>query len=233
MDLHDYADWTGDIYALTETATCILDRISSQSSLHRAPTKRLVQHYQNVGTIERAPLNGRRSVFEYRHLLQAIATRVLLDDGWKLPKIAEFTSSATNEALLSAIDPTAARSSDRPSPDRPLPDLLAPDPVLQDRASPPPSSDARSALDLVARLKRDSGIQDPVMLTAYQARIQPSASGPKRATARPSMTSLRPTAWLSTVIDHDRLASATDQEIDAATSELNRLLRASRNQSRS
>lgn len=231
MDLHDYTEWTGDIYALAETATCVLDRISSQTSSHRAPTKRLVQHYQNVGTIERAPLNGRRSVFEYRHLLQAIATRVLLDDGWKLPKIAEFTSSATNEALRSAIDPTATHSPGSPSPDRPSPDLLAPDPFLQDR--PSPSSDARSALDLVAMLKRDSGIQDPVMLTAYQARIHPSANGSGRATARPSMPSLRPTAWLSAVIDHDLLASATDQEIDAATNELNRLLRASRNQSRS
>jgi DNA-binding transcriptional MerR regulator len=47
--------------------------------------------------------DGERGLYDFRHLLELLATRVLLNDGWPLEKIAERNRAASVEELIAIL----------------------------------------------------------------------------------------------------------------------------------
>jgi len=92
--------WTGTAAALANT----LDQLRGELPwVDDSANVRLVRHYTQLGVLDRPVRRGKEALYSYRQLVQYLAARVLLDDGWPLAKIASETSARTTEELLSLL----------------------------------------------------------------------------------------------------------------------------------
>jgi DNA-binding transcriptional MerR regulator len=78
------------------------------SSLQLTPeddsgNERLLRHYASVNVVDKPSRQGRDAVYTYRHLLQFLAARRLLKQGFSLSKIAEFTSVVPTGTLQQTL----------------------------------------------------------------------------------------------------------------------------------
>lgn len=74
---------------------------------------RLLRHYLTTGVLSRGERRGRDGIYGLRHLLEYLAARALLRDGWPLAKIAAFAARAS-DAELAALLPPPGASQGRP-----------------------------------------------------------------------------------------------------------------------
>lgn len=65
---------------------------------------RLIRHYVSIGAITKPGRIGRETRFQWRQVLECLAVRMLLGDGWPLAKIADLIRR-TDEAGLIALLP--------------------------------------------------------------------------------------------------------------------------------
>ena len=84
-----------------------LDRIGASVSDARvsgAPDARAVRYYQGLGLVER-PLRyeGRRAIYGWRHLVQALATKLLQSQGYSLAQIQDAFQAQSFETLERAV----------------------------------------------------------------------------------------------------------------------------------
>ena len=95
--LEKYADWQGNLENLIYEAT----KVSTEFSL-KADSEisvRMVRDYIQRGILGEVDKSGRELEFNYSHLLKLVLSRVLLQDGWSLRKIAEHFDFADLEEL--------------------------------------------------------------------------------------------------------------------------------------
>ena len=76
--------------------------------LHLTPeddsgNERLLRHYASVNVVDKPGRQGRDAVYTYRHLLQFLAARRLMKQGFALSNIAEFTSVVPTETLQQTL----------------------------------------------------------------------------------------------------------------------------------
>lgn len=81
-------DWLGSLDDLCRTANGVL-RHDHRTDAQDPVLPRIVRDYQNRGIVSAPRRRGRSAVYEKRHLLELVAARVLLADGWRLGKIAQ------------------------------------------------------------------------------------------------------------------------------------------------
>ncbi len=72
--------------------------------------ERLLRHYASVNVLDKPSRQGREAVYSYRHLLQFLAARRLMKQGFALSKIAEFTSVVPTETLQQTLCESPQRS---------------------------------------------------------------------------------------------------------------------------
>ena len=84
--------WEGTADELGVAAQEVAREIELDSSgPESAPfNERLVRSYVQASAIDRPERRGREAYFGFRQLVQCLAVRVLLNDGWPLAKIAEY-----------------------------------------------------------------------------------------------------------------------------------------------
>lgn len=121
-------DWTGTAAELAERLVALLNEYGLPAD--PVPNERLVRFYVTAGALTRPRKEGREARFGYRQVVEFLAVRVLLGDGWPLAKAAEY---------LARTDTTALRAL--------LPQKT---PAMPAPASPP----GTKAEQLVARFKR-------------------------------------------------------------------------------
>ncbi|NMG42003.1 MerR family transcriptional regulator [Chelativorans sp. ZYF759] len=81
-------DWLGSLDDLCRTAHGVL-RHDYRTDAQDPVLPRVVRDYQNRGIVSAPRRRGRSAVYDKRHLLELVAARVLLADGWRLGKIAQ------------------------------------------------------------------------------------------------------------------------------------------------
>lgn len=155
------------------------ERVSS------APDARTIRYYQSLGLLDR-PLRheGREVVYGYRHLLQAVATKLLQAEGYTLAQVQRALVGSTTDALERAVGEAlgSAAASDSP---RPGPAWSVPPSV------PPPVAAMPSAPDLRALLTREVApgvlvtldprvVTDPDLLLARITQALATAPGGSR-----------------------------------------------------
>jgi hypothetical protein len=101
-----YRDWEGTAAELAEVAAAIEAEIGIPEGDTR-PNERLVRHYVHVGIIDRAERRGKEAYFGIRQIVELLAARVLLNDGWPLAKIAEFVRVTDLDGLLGLLPKSA------------------------------------------------------------------------------------------------------------------------------
>lgn len=66
--------------------------------------ERLLRHYVSVGVVDKPLREGRDANYGFRHLVQYIAARRLLAEGFTLAKIASYTAAVTTEDLARYLE---------------------------------------------------------------------------------------------------------------------------------
>jgi hypothetical protein len=87
---------------LAERVAAILDELGLAEADLR-PNERLVRHYVQLGILERPERRGREAFFGYRQLVEFLAARTLIRDGWPLAKVAQFNRSAELSQLIELL----------------------------------------------------------------------------------------------------------------------------------
>lgn len=94
-----YRGWEGTAAELADVVRAIATEIQPQDGGSWA-NERLVRHYVQVGIIGRPERRGKEAYFGFRQLVELLAARVLLNDGWPLLKIADFVRLTDDDGLL-------------------------------------------------------------------------------------------------------------------------------------
>jgi DNA-binding transcriptional MerR regulator len=108
-----YQGWDGTASELADVATKLAAELgvtegAPASERPWRPNERLVRHYRQVGILSEPVRSGKEALFGFRQIIELLATRVLLNDGWPLAKIKEFVR-LTDDAGLLGLLPRGAR----------------------------------------------------------------------------------------------------------------------------
>jgi hypothetical protein len=108
-----YQDWEGTAAELADAAAAVAEDIrlsdgdaekgGSETRGPWRPNERLVRHYVQVGILGRPERAGKEAHFRFRQLVELLATRALLNDGWPLAKIAHFVRLTGDGGLLGLL----------------------------------------------------------------------------------------------------------------------------------
>jgi DNA-binding transcriptional MerR regulator len=66
--------------------------------------ERLLRHYVSIGVVDKPTREGRDAFYGFRHLVQFVAARRLLAEGFPLAKIAKYTAVVPTDALTAYLD---------------------------------------------------------------------------------------------------------------------------------
>lgn len=66
--------------------------------------ERLLRHYVSIGVVDKPIREGRDALYGFRHLVQFVAARRLLAEGFPLAKIAQYTAVVPTDALTAYLE---------------------------------------------------------------------------------------------------------------------------------
>lgn len=66
--------------------------------------ERLLRHYVSIGVVDKPSREGRDALYGFRHLVQFVAARRLLAEGFPLAKIAQYTAVVPTDALTAYLE---------------------------------------------------------------------------------------------------------------------------------
>jgi hypothetical protein len=94
--------WEGTGDELAELANSLLrERGFAEDPV--SPNVRLIRDYASRGILTRPERRGKEAIYQYRNLLEFIAARVLVADGWPLAKIAEHFVHISDDELRALV----------------------------------------------------------------------------------------------------------------------------------
>lgn len=114
--------------------------------------ERLLRHYVSMGVVDKPSREGRDALYGFRHLVQFVAARRLLAEGFPLAKIAKYTGAVPTDALTAYLE-----KSDRTSEAELLvaafrsesPSISTPTPVSRKSSSTKPLQNMATGMGMV------------------------------------------------------------------------------------
>ena len=210
--LEKFASWQGNLENLIYEAT----KISAEFSLTTDSeiSVRMVRDYIQRGILGEVDKSGRELEFNYSHLLKLVLSRVLLQDGWSLRKIAEHFDFADLEELeeLFPNDDNLALSTVR----RLRSSVKSPEQVSMSMSEPGPR------FGMSKRVARRTSIQQEMRQALRKLGL------PEEGPATEELTLLAIAPWFQILMDKRRLKSLTHEEAEdlgkAVTASLTQLV---------
>src|SRR5262245_2454718 len=108
-DLAEFESWAGDVSELARLAGEILTTRGLVDAATE-PNVRVIRDYAQRGIVSRAERQGKEAIYGYRQLLEFVAARVLVADGWPLAKIAEHFAHIADSELRNLISGDQTRN---------------------------------------------------------------------------------------------------------------------------
>ena len=219
ISLHKYDDWEGTAEALAETAGRLMVGVAAFGEGEFTPNERLVRDYVARGIIAKPERRGKEAIFGFAQLVQFLACRAMLADGWPLSKIAQDFRHANFDETL-ALVPGEQRSNEaldliqsfREAP------IVKSENIMDSRLEIPvspsvsfkleSSGDSRSP-QFVERQKRSYGYRSDI-----GDALRRMGSDFSNA-VKYDFTALQLATWLTLFIDRDRAAKITIDEAEA------------------
>lgn len=99
----DLANWRGTAAELADRLNDVLSGIPSLADDAGSANERLVRHYVQVGVLTAPEREGREAMFGLRQVVEFLAARYLLKDGWPLAKVAEMVRATDLDGLAGMI----------------------------------------------------------------------------------------------------------------------------------
>jgi hypothetical protein len=205
IDLTQFEDWSGDVSELARVASetlaaCGLVDASSE------PNARVIRDYAQRGIVSRAERQGKEAIYGYRQLLEFVAARVLVADGWPLAKIAEQFAHIADAELRNLISGDHDRNR-----------ALAVARRLRGEAQPAPrgspAKPSSNRLPGSSKLFRERAAR----LTEIQAEMRDALRRlglPENGPATEQLTLLAVAPWCQVLVENRRLSRLTIEEAE-------------------
>lgn len=103
VSLEEHKSWEGTAEALAEKASSLMKNKRGFGASDFTPNERLIRDYVSRGILARPDRKGKEAIFGFEQLVQFLACRKMLVDGWPLSKISEDFQHAEFEEILSLI----------------------------------------------------------------------------------------------------------------------------------
>jgi hypothetical protein len=197
VNLEKLEGWSGEVDELARLAGTILAARGLADSTTE-PNVRLIRDYAQRGIISRAERQGKEAIYGYRQLLELVAARSLVADGWPLAKIAE-QFAVTGEADLRSLV-TGPRASFTP----------AQQVIRRLRAEAPPSTGARSP-------STESFRKRAAQMSSMQAELREALRRlglPQDAPAVEQLTLIAVAPWCQLLMESKRVERLTIEEAE-------------------
>ena len=95
--------WRGTAAELANQCNSLISLLPALAPDAGAANERLVRHYVQVGALTPPDREGREALFGVRQIVEFLATRYLLSDGWPLAKAGEMVRATDAAGLLELI----------------------------------------------------------------------------------------------------------------------------------
>ena len=210
--LEKFSGWQGNLENLIYEAT----KVSTELSLTTDSeiSVRMVRDYIQRGILGEVDKSGRELEFNYSHLLKLVLSRVLLQDGWSLRKIAEHFDFADLEELeeLFPSSDNLALSTVR----RLRSSLKSPEQMSMSISEPSPR------FGMTKRVARRTSIQQEMRQALRKLGL------PEEGPAIEELTLLAIAPWFQILMDKRHLKSLTHEDAEdlgkAVTASLTQLV---------
>jgi hypothetical protein len=193
--------WEGDADALARaTGKALADCGIVEDPL---PNERLVRDYVQRGIVSRPERRKKDAIYGRRQLLEMVAARVLVGDGWPLAKISQHIPNAT-EAELLALIPLAKEENPALAVTRRLRFERGAGTSRQ-RFPPDPSL---AAPNFNQRVARGTRLQAELRSALHRLGMDPDAPAVEQLT----LIAIAP--WCQVLVESDRLQRVTADEAE-------------------
>lgn len=194
--------------------------------------ERLVRYYTSEGAVDRPEREGKEARYGYTHLIQLLVTRVLINDGWPLSKIAAFVRSNdlhALEAMLPDRSPTPAEN-----------EIESIKTTMRKSMSPPPASrqvvmqqhsDAHMA-PMSAETEMLSQQSDMSLKRSLFAKAIDTLRSDVNSPAWKETLEIDLTSWCRVIVDTDEFRKAPPRAFETVGQALTHALRERRTQGR-
>jgi DNA-binding transcriptional MerR regulator len=105
--LKQFLHFEGGIEDLALAADTVLSSLGALAGEDGATSinARLIRDYAQRGILSRPERLGKEALYRYQHLVELVAARILLNDGWPLAKVSDYFASARTEDLAALAAP--------------------------------------------------------------------------------------------------------------------------------
>lgn len=102
-------DFQGGADALIDAAQILVKKLNLAQEASEG-NERLLRHYVSIGVVDKPLREGRDALYGFRHLVQFVAARRLLTEGFSLAQIAKYTGAAATDELAGYLEKTDRKS---------------------------------------------------------------------------------------------------------------------------
>ena len=102
-------DFQGGAEDLIDAAQVLVKKLSLAQEASEG-NERLLRHYVSVGVVDKPLREGRDALYGFRHLVQFVAARRLLTEGFSLAQIAKYTAVVGTDDLAHYLEKTDRKS---------------------------------------------------------------------------------------------------------------------------
>jgi hypothetical protein len=204
-NLAQFEGWTGDVSELARLAGEIL-AARGLADASNEPTVRVVRDYAQRGIVSRPERQGKEAIYGYRQLLEFVAARVLVADGWPLAKIAEHFAHIADAELHSLISGDQAQNR-----------ALTVAQRLRSEAQLPPAGGQGKAAREPSLIPAGDFRQRAARLSAVQAELREALRRlglPEDGPAVEQFTLIAVAPWCQVLVETRRLQRVTMEEAE-------------------
>jgi DNA-binding transcriptional MerR regulator len=111
--LKQFANFEGGVEDLAIAADSVLASLGALAGDEGSASvnPRLIRDYTQRGILSRPERLGKEALYRYQHLVELVAARILLNDGWPLAKVSDYVASAKLEQLIALAAPQSPAKS--------------------------------------------------------------------------------------------------------------------------
>lgn len=92
----------GNVHDLASEGDDVLASIGKRGD---GLSARLIRDYVRRGILARPERQGKEAIYRFQHLVQLVAARILVGEGWPLAKVRDYVSNAKQQELLNLAKP--------------------------------------------------------------------------------------------------------------------------------
>ena len=212
VSLEEYKSWEGTAEALAEKASRLMKNRRGFGPSDFTPNERLIRDYVSRGILARPDRKGKEAIFGFEQLVQFLACRKMLADGWPLSKISKDFQHAKFEEILGLITDDLANNDALDL----IESFKTAAPNQSRRAQAPQRNPEISVSSAVGFAPKDEGDKSKTFRERQRKSLALRQMGSDFSNVvKWDFTVIQLATWVSLLIDRDRASKVTMDEAEA------------------